>query len=296
MKNFIILLLVVLMSANSANAQPDTEPVGVRNLLKIVGPVAQFEFDNSATNIWSPDGIKLPPIMIYAHGGAGYRNSDQARVSIFRDEGFATISFDAYEANDFHDWKWVNRRITIKSKQKMIFGLLSGAYRYALKRKDWDIKNVFLFGQSNGGRVVIAAQSALKPVENIKGIIAEGMATGGMQLSKCIIPTFLAYGERDNWGSYRVDKAMYARPQRFITGLPNSTELPSIQSWTKTQKNEGCPINLKLYKEVGHSFHFGSLRTYSGHSDIEWYIGAEESALEKYENDITDFIKKHLKK
>ena len=128
------------MSANSANAQPDTEPVGRRNLLKIVGPVAQFEFDNSSTYIWSPDNIKLPPIMIYAHGGAGYRNSDQARVSMFRNEGFATISFDAFEANDFHDWKWVNRRITHKSKQKMIFGLLSGAYRYALKRKDWDIK------------------------------------------------------------------------------------------------------------------------------------------------------------
>ena len=134
MKYFVIPLLVVLMSANSANAQPDTEPVGVRNLLNIVGPVAQFKFDNSSTYIWSPDDVKLPPIMIYAHGGAGYRNSDQARVSIFRDEGFATISFDAYEANDFHDWKWVNRRITLKSKQKMIFGLLSGAYRYALKK------------------------------------------------------------------------------------------------------------------------------------------------------------------
>ena len=296
MKNFVIPLLVVLMSANSANAQPDTEPVGVRNLLKIVGPVAQFEFDNSSTYIWSPDNIKLPPIMIYAHGGGGYRNSDQVRVSIFRDEGFATISFDAYEANDFYDWKWVNRRLSNKSKQKMIFSILSGAYRYALKRKDWDTKNVFLFGQSNGGRVVVAAQSALKPVDNIRGIIAEGMATGGMQLSKCIIPTFLAYGERDNWGSFRVDRTMYARPQQFITGLPNSTVLPSIQRWTKTQNKEGCPINLKLYKEAGHSFHSGNLETYSGRSDIEWYIGAEDSALEKYENDITDFIEKHLMK
>ena len=235
-------LLVVLMSTLSANAQPDTEPVGVRNLLKIVGPVAQFEFDNSSTYIWSPDNMISPPIMIYAHGGSGYRNSDQVRVSIFRNKGFATISFDAYEANGFYDWKWVNRKLSNKSKQKMIFSILSGAYGYALKRRDWDTKNIFLFGHSNGGRVVVAVQSAFKSIDNIRGIIAEGMATGGMPLSKCLIPTFLAYGERDNWGSFRVDRRMYERPQKFIAGFPNSTKLPSIQSWAKTQKKRDVQL------------------------------------------------------
>ena len=88
---------------------------------------------------------------------------------MYRNQGFATISFDAFEMNDFDDWRWVNRKIASNSKQRMIFSVLEGAFQYTLKKIDWDTEKIYLYGQSNGGRVVVAAQKQLTPLQNIKG-------------------------------------------------------------------------------------------------------------------------------
>lgn len=156
---FIFTGIIFPLEANKAMARPELVPSAWNDrFMDIKGSVAEFKADSSDVQIWIPDGVKNPPVMLYAHGGSGYRGSDQARVSIFRREGFVTISFDAFLMNGFGDERWVNRNLTLTAKQKMLFEMLKGAYAYARAQKEWNAESIWLYGQSNGARVVLAAQ------------------------------------------------------------------------------------------------------------------------------------------
>ncbi|MGH8223495.1 MAG: alpha/beta hydrolase family protein, partial [Woeseiaceae bacterium] len=121
---------------------PALREVGSRGFFVLDGPFAEFEPSHSSVEIWMPKGDKKAPILVYAHGGAGYREDDRARVEMFRRNGFATISFDSYVMNGFDDWNFVTRKVANSGKQSMIWGIFKGAVEYAAKSDDWDNRNI----------------------------------------------------------------------------------------------------------------------------------------------------------
>lgn len=178
---------------------PELREVGSRGFFVLDGPFREFDPSHPAVEIWTPKDDKEAPIMVYAHGGAGYREDDRARVEMFRRNDFATISFDSYAMNGFDDWNFVTRKVANSGKQSMIWGVFKGAVEYAVENDDWGNRNIFLYGGSNGGRIVLYAGSEMEN-GNIRGIISEAPAGSGFTLGDYNIPTIIPFGALDTWG------------------------------------------------------------------------------------------------
>jgi len=270
--------------------KPELKAVGSRGFFSLIGPFAEFDPDHPSVEIWTPDSGKNAPIMIYAHGGAGYREDDRARVEMFRQNGFATISFDSYEMNGFDDWNFVTRKVTNGSKQKMIWGVFKGAVEYAAKNNSWDNQNIFLFGGSNGGRVVLYAGSEIEN-ENIRGIISEAPAATGFALGDYDIPTIIPFGKLDNWaGRSETD---------FVWTRTYSNSPISIADWVNSRQENGRQVKFIFYDNAGHLMFEGPLKkvTVKRGNAISFtaYEGADKQALEQYELDVFAFVNKHIK-
>jgi len=268
---------------------PELREVGSRGFFVLDGPFAQFDASDPSVEIWTPKGDKKAPIMVYAHGGAGYREDDRARVAMFRRNGFATISFDAYVMNGFDDWNFVNRRVANSGKQNMIWGVFKGAVAYAAANDDWDNRNIFLYGGSNGGRVVLYAGSEIEN-GNIRGIVAEAPAGSGFTLGDYDIPTIIPFGALDTWAGTSATDYVWKR-----TG-PDSPI--SIEGWVHSQQAKGRPVKFIFYENAGHLLFEGPLEkvTVRRGDSIAFtaYQGADEGVLEQYEHDVVTFAKSHL--
>lgn len=249
------------------------------------GPFAEFDPAHPAVEVWTPDGDENAPVMVYAHGGAGYREDDRARVAMFRRNGFATISFDAYVMNGFDDWNFVSRRVANIGKQNMIWGVFNGAVDYAATNDDWDNRNIFLYGGSNGARVVLYAGSKIEN-ENIRGIIAEAPAGSGFALGDYEIPTIILFGALDTWAGKSDTDHVWKRT------YPDSPI--SIEDWVNGRQEQGRPVKLILYEKAGHSLFEGPLElvTVRRGDAIAFtaHQGAAEGVLDQYEKDVMSFV------
>lgn len=236
-----------------------------------------------------PRGDKKAPIMVYAHGGAGYREDDRARVEMFRRNGFATISFDSYVMNGFDDWNFVTRKVANSGKQSMIWGVFKGAVEYAAEHDDWDNRNIFLYGGSNGGRVVLYAGSEIDN-GNIRGIISEAPAGSGFTLGDYDIPTIIPFGALDTWAGNSDTDYVWKRT------YPDSPI--SMEDWVNAQQAKGRPVKFIFYENAGHLLFEGPLEkvTVRRGDSIAFsaYQGADEGVLEQYEHDVIAFAKSHL--
>ncbi|WP_019030081.1 alpha/beta hydrolase family protein [Colwellia piezophila] len=295
MLNFKILVLILLMSFsfafNTALSAAEVKQVGSRGFFTTVGPFAEFDPKHSSVEIWIPSGVKNAPIMVYAHGGAGYREDDRARVEMFRRNGFATISFDSYEMNGFDDWKFVTRKVANVGKQNMIWGVFKGAVEYAAKNESWDNRNIFLYGGSNGGRVVLYGGSKLEN-NNIRGIISEAPAGSGYTLGDFNIPTIVPFGKMDTWAGKSETDYVWTRT------YPSSPV--SIEHWVKSLQKKERPIKFIFYENAGHLLFDGPLKKVTvRRGDViafTAYKGADEEALKQYERDVFTFVNSNLKK
>jgi dienelactone hydrolase len=252
------------------------------------GTEAKFESDHTEVSIWTPKNVKKPPVMIYSHGGGGYGDSDKLRVSTFRQNGFATISFDAFIMNGQHDLKWVNRNVTNIGKQMMLISVAKGAYEYALTRKDWDTKNIFLYGHSNGARVALMLPSDVSDPSHIRGVLAEGMPTIGLPYKDAIVPTRLYYGKKDTWGGRHDEDFMWSRVWRIAK--------VSVEDWVSEQDED---VKMVFYANAGHSFHYGDMKPISrnkGGKSTTAFLGAGEGVLDKYTEDMFAFIQSRMVK
>ena len=268
---------------------PRLREVGSRGFFVLDGPFAQFDLSHPSVEIWAPKGDKKAPIMVYAHGGAGYREDDRARVAMFRRNGFATISFDSYVMNGFDDWNFVTRRVANSSKQSMIWGVFKGAVEYAAEHDSWDNRNIFLYGGSNGGRVVLYAASEIEN-GNIRGIISEAPAGSGFTLGDYNIPTIILFGALDTWAGTSATDYVWKRT------YPDSPI--SIEDWLHAQHAKGRPVKFIFYENAGHSLFEGPLEKVTVRRGdaiaFEAYQGAADGVLEKYEHDVITFAKSHL--
>jgi dienelactone hydrolase len=270
---------------------PTLHSVGGRGFFSLSGPFATFDPTHPSVEIWTPSGIGDAPIVVYAHGGAGYREDDQARVEMFRRNGFATISFDSYEMNGFTDWEFVTRRITNGGKQDMIWGVLQGAVAYALGGGTWDADNVVLYGGSNGGRVVLYAGTELYH-PYIKGIIAEAPAATGFVLGDLSIPAIIPFGVLDNWAGQSETDYVWTRTY--------PTSPVSIEAWVDTLQRKQRPVRFIFYENAGHLLFEGPLKevTVRRGEAIAFtaYEGAGPGVLERYERDVMLFVEGVLRR
>ncbi|MDN5205463.1 hypothetical protein QQ008_29035 [Fulvivirgaceae bacterium BMA10] len=290
MKRILPILLVFPMIFGCKTVRKPTElkQVGSRGWYTTVEPFATFDPEHKSVEIWTPGKGKKAPIIIYAHGGAGYREDDRARVELFRRNGFATISFDAYEMNGL-DWNFVTRRITNKGKQNLIWGVFKGAVEYAAKNEGWDNRNIFLYGASNGGRVVLYAGKELA-INHIRGIISEAPAATGYALGDFSIPTIIPFGKMDNWAGKSETDYVWTRT------YPSSPI--SIEHWVKSLQEKGRSIEFIFYENAGHLLFEGPLKkvTVRRGETIAFtaYQGADDEALKQYEHDVIAFVNRNL--
>jgi len=280
----------MMLGCKSVPKTTELKQVGNRGWFTTLEPFAAFDSNHKSVEIWSPKNVKKPPVVIYAHGGAGYREDDRARVEMLRKNGYATISFDAYEMNGL-DWNFVTRRVTNNGKQNLIWEVFKGAVEYASENGNWDNQNIFFYGASNGGRTVLYAGSELIK-KQIRGIISEAPAATGYQLGDLNIPTIVLYGKMDNWaGKSETD---------YVWSRTYPTSPISIESWLKSQQEKGHPIKFIFYENAGHLLFEGPLEkvTVRRGEAIAFtaYQGADDKALIQYEQDVILFIRTNLVK
>ncbi|NER13479.1 hypothetical protein GWK08_08530 [Leptobacterium flavescens] len=290
MKKLLFILLMILQTSGSEviSQTAELKEVGSRGRYTTVGPFAIFDPHHESVEIWTPPNGQKVPVIVYAHGGAGYREDDRARIEMFRRNGFATISFDAYEMNNM-DWKFVTRRVTNSGKQNLIWGVFKGAVEYAAKSDLWDSRNIFLYGGSNGGRIILYAGSELK-YKNIRGIISEAPAATGYKLGDLSIPTIIPFGKLDTWAGTSDTDYVWKRT------YPSSPI--SIEHWVTAQQEKGHPVKFIFYENAGHLLFEGPLEkvTVKRGNSISFtaYQGADPEALKQYERDVIAFVKRNM--
>ena len=276
-------------SDQQSQTVPKLRAVGTRGFYALDGPFAPFDPSHPSVEVWTPPGNAMAPIAVYAHGGAGYREDDRARVAMLRRNGFATISFDSYEMNGFDDWQFVTRRISNGGKQSMIWGVYKGAVEYAKAQGNWDNRNIFLYGGSNGGRVVLyAGTHSADP--RIRGIISEAPAATGFALGDLTIPTIIPFGSMDNWAGKSETDFVWTRT------YPNSPI--SIQAWVSALQEQERPVEFIFYQEAGHLLFAGPLKevTVKRGKKVAFtaFEGAGAGVLEQYERDVMAFVQSQL--
>lgn len=257
-------------------------------LLFLVGSSAGFT-DSSKWVNYEENRKENNKLMIYAHGGSGLTEADKQRVSIFKKLGFDTVSFDAFAMNEL-DGTWVNRNLTDRAKQDLIMNVLSGAIVAMLNKSNYT--DVVLYGQSNGAKVVINAIKKHEDYNRIKLILSEAPPPSGYPLPPNLqIPTFLFYGEKDNWAGANEKDLMWTRK------TPN--QQLSIIEWAERLNLEGQPVKMIFYPNSGHSFHSGMLRpiprNMAGIGTITGNLGASVEDKIKYESDIKRIVGEFIK-
>ena len=180
-----------------------------------------------------------PRSRLYAVSPRSHRPASRC----FAATDFATISFDSYVMNGFDDWNFVTRIVANSGKQSMIWGVFKGAVEYAAEYDDWDNRNIFLYGGSNGGRVVLYAGSEIQN-GNIRGIISEAPAGSGFTLGDYNIPTIIPFGALDTWAGKSDTDYVWKRT------YPNSPI--SIEDWVHAQQAKGRPVKFIFYENAGH--------------------------------------------
>lgn len=272
------------------NTIPTLRKVGSRGFYVLDGPFAAFDPAHPSVDVWTPAGAQNPPVMVYAHGGAGFREDDAARVALFRENGFATISFDSYQMNGFDDWQFVTRKVANSGKQQMNWGVFWGAVNYAQNQEGWDTGNIVLYGGSNGGRVVLYAGSELDKTDGIRAIISEAPAATGYTLGDYNIPTLVPFGQLDTWAGRSDTDYVWQRT------YPNSPI--SIEDWVTTRREQGRPVEFRFYEDAGHLMFEGPLELVTVRRGdavaFTAYEGASPEALSKYKRDVIAFAQGHL--
>jgi dienelactone hydrolase len=263
--------------------------VGSRGFFALDGPFAEFDRGHPTVEVWTPGGDRKAPVVVYAHGGAGYREDDRARVDMFRRNGFATISFDSYEMNGFDNWEFVTRRITNGGKQDMIWGVFKGAVEYAQSNGNWDSRNIILYGASNGGRVVLYAGTQIAN-PNIRAIVSEAPAATGFALGDLTIPTIIPFGALDNWAGRSETDFVWTRT------FPDSPI--SVDQWVRSLQERERPVRFIFYENAGHLLFEGPLKevTVRRGETIAFtaYEGAGDGVLQQYERDVVSFVNSRL--
>ena len=325
-KSFFVLGLLLCGSAwAQSDCSPfnpeDTQVVDRGPVKTVAGPLANFDPCHKSVQLDTPSffakkrGDK-PPLVIIAHGGGGLGGYERDFAKLMNQQGFATLTFDAFEMNGLTPFSdLLLYYMSNGGRQRMIYKATLGAYRWAIKSDKVDTSKIFIQGLSNGAAVSINMAGAVDSV-HVRGVIAEGGPSAGIGFPDAIkVPLLLIYGSADNYGGLRQDDWMHMRampcsyndnyrlaPAGFTqtcSRMANPTEpMPSPQSWYEEIKGKGQDIRLELIEGGGHGMMFAdftsSSRQLAGGRMFYRSQGASADTRQKLRRLILDFLESKL--
>lgn len=277
----LLIMSVILTGCTSKVTLTGDTRIG---MLHLVGTSAVFSLDSWHVSV---DKVKEQnhKVVVYAHGGSGLTQSDRARIGMMKNFGFDVVYFDAFAMNHL-DGTWANRNISDASKQQIIKNVFDGACEYVLAQPHYS--HMVFYGQSNGGKVAIAAIDKFQMNSQLKLVLAEAPASWGPPLPDyVVVPTVIFWGERDNWGGWGESDLLFWR-KTPITEFEWELKL-SNSEWVERAKQNKYPVSAISYRESGHDFYAGNIRPVfrrMSHADIVGYLGSTRDDLTKYINDV----------
>jgi len=314
---------VMELSSDCSPFKPEDTQVVDRGPVKtVVGPLANFDPCHKSVRFDAPSffakkrGDK-PPLVIIAHGGGGLGGYERDFAKLMNQQGFATLTFDAFEMNGLTPFSdLLLYYMTNGGRQRMIYKATLGAYGLAVKSDKVDTSKIFIQGLSNGASVSINMAGAVDSV-HVRGVIAEGGPSMGIGFPDDIkVPLLLIYGLADNYGGWRQDDWMHLRampcsyndqayrlaPAGFTqtcSHRANPTEtMPSPQIWFDSIKAKGQEIRLELIEGGGHGILFSefsaSSRQLSSGRMFYRSQGASADTRQKTQKLILDFMESKL--
>ena len=199
----------------------------------VKGELAEFDPCHSSVKLDGVDhtGQALKPLVILVHGGGG-GNDVNGYENWFKKFGLAPLKFDAFQMNIPEKAAipgFMNTKMSNESRQRMLYKVALGAYRWVIKQKGVDTSRVYVFGISNGAAVAANLAAVVDPI-HVKRVFAEGTPGAGIGLpNKVKVPLTLVYGKKDNYGGLTETSWMYERrsPCTFNATMP---ELPDGSS------------------------------------------------------------------
>ncbi len=279
----------------------------------VEGPLATFDPCHKSVKFQKPFFTARPPLMILVHGGGGVDTATRNAAEAFRSKGFATLFFDAYEHNGFgQGLRFWAAQASNEARQRMIYKVTLGAYEWAIRRPDIDVRQIYFHGVSNGGAVLANIAAAVSP-EHVKGVYAEGTPGAGLGLpAKLQVPLRLIYGKLDNYGGRSEDDWIWQRQDPCALNTPTFIHPPGSSQtcsalanpagltlkpidWYEEQRTRGADIAVWFYDNAAHGIFFGPIRrnmiTYGADMQRYAWVGADASARTRLLEDIEQHVK-----
>jgi dienelactone hydrolase len=320
------LLLVFVTPVAEARCIP--APPDVARLVEIrpsfnlvVGTLAEFDPCHKSVELSMPGWFssKLgdrPPLVIVVHGGGGPGSAEQEMVRQLNLRGIATLLYDAYEMNGFQyrGSSLFLTGMTNESRQRMIFKVTLGAFRWATQLARIDASRIFIHGVSNGGSVALNMAAVVEP-QHVKAIFAEGSSPTGIGMpDKIKVPLKLVFGKLDNYGGKSEDDWMYTRTDPCSFNQVSELAAPgtaarcsksanplamtiSPQEWGEQLRTARQPVEFWFYDDAAHGILAGpirkGMRTYgSGPTAKRAYAwtGASSGAAKRFMDDLVRAI------
>jgi dienelactone hydrolase len=268
----------------------------------VEGKLSGFDPCHSSVEFDLPRLNSKPPLIIYVHGGGG-KTDGKDITRVFRNNGVATLLFDAYEMNGFNQgWRFFSVKVTAEARQRMLFKTTYEAYKWALTRTDINTDKIYFYGLSNGAAVVANISAVVDP-KKVPAVFAEGMTGTGIGLpNNPKVPIKLIYGELDNfagdtetsWIWNRADPCILMQtdsltPPGTATACRGRSTAPS--EWLKNQESKNTDIEVWFYPNAAHWFFSPkglnkNKITYGVSIEKFAWSGAETSAQNKLIKDV----------
>jgi len=318
-------LLNSLLCAAQADCNPspiDNTKVVARGPIKtVVGPLAAFDPCHKSVKLDTPTffakkrGDK-PPLVIIAHGGGGLGGYERDFAKLMNQNGYATLIFDAFEMNGLVPGSdLLIYQMSNGGRQRMIYKVTEGAYKWALNNEKIDTRKIFFQGLSNGASVSIN-MAASADSAHVRGVVAEGGPSAGIGFPNDIkIPLLLIYGSADNYGGVQQDDFMYLRgnPCSYNDHYPrapagfsetchwavNKTDsMPSPYAWYQQIKANGGVIQFELIPGGGHGMMFSefnaSVRVLENGRSFYRAHGVNAEARQRLQQMVLEFFESKL--
>jgi len=313
-----ILTSLILLSFNVVNAyllqartlsdfvcMPDQLKTPKQKGLEIIGELSGFDPCNKTVEFKVPELLPKPGLIISVHGGGGKK--DAARINAeFYEIGYATLIFDAYDMNSIS-----LRRIGNAYRQMMLLKTSYAAYKWVLRRKEIDNKNIYFYGISNGASAVLNIAGMVSPT-HVRGIISEAPNPIGIGYPNSIkIPIQIIFGDLDDlsapigkkrWeisGPCYLNRRFNFAPIGFSEACrkgKNTIKMPTTLEWVKmVSKENNSSIDIEYIKDMAHGGFLGPVNIQTrnfGRGPIGWSMGGTPAARDKMMSIIRGFLRK----
>lgn len=316
------------LAALSSHAQTacNPAPAGTTTIVdgghikSVAGQLAEFDPCHRSVSLHSPGffapkrGSK-PPLVLIVHGGFGLSGYERDFARLMNQAGYATLLFDAFEMNGLTSGSdLVHYQLSNAARQKMLYKVAYGAYRWALGNEKIDANRLFIQGLSNGGSVSINLAGAVDPA-HVKGVIAEGSPAAGIGFPDALkVPLLLLYGAADVYGGVLPTDFMHLRGnpcpmnEAFAMAPPGfgavcnkdvgyDKAMPSPLAWFEKSKALGFDVRLELVEGGGHGMMFSDFSMSTrrvGYSVSYQSRGASAADRQRLQKLVLEFIESRL--